>query len=204
MEVSRLENRDYTLLIDKSGSMAHGDVPNFKSRWDAVKETTQAIANKLHSLDPDGITLYTFGSNFKRYDNVTPDAVDRVFNENEPMGSTALHLALQDVADKFKARKAKGETKNGETVVVVTDGAPDNQQAVANVISNTTKWLEHDKELVFTFFQIGQDPGARAFLKRLDDDLQREGAKFDIVDTKTFTELEGMTLTEALIAAMDD
>jgi len=202
---SRLQNRDYTLVIDRSGSMSISDVPGFKSRWHAVEEATAAIARKLAELDPDGITLYVFGNSFKRYDNVNPDAVEKVFKENSPMGGTALHLPLEDIVEKFKARKKAGQIKTGETVVVITDGSPNDEQAVANIIKiATNKVVENDKELVFTFFQIGKDPTASAYLKRLDDNLKAEGAKYDIVDTKTFDELENMTLTEALIAAMDD
>lgn len=55
-----------------------------------------------------------------------------------------------------------------------------------------------------SFLQVGKDSGAHAFLKRLDDDLVKQGAKHDIVDTKTMEELETIGLTEALIAALND
>jgi len=41
-------------------------------------------------------------------------------------------------------------------------------------------------------------------LKKLDDDLVAQGAKWDIVDTKTFEEIESIGITQALIAALDD
>jgi Mg-chelatase subunit ChlD len=199
----RMKNRDYTLVIDKSGSMEEGDVPNFATRWAAIEETTKSIAAKLHRFDPDGITVCPFGSNFKRYDNVTPDTVGKIFKENEPGGSTAMHLVLKDCVDKFKQRKKDGKLKDGETIVVVTDGAPDSPQAVAQVIVEATKLVDDKNQLKFVFFQIGKDHGARAFLKKLDDELGPMGAKFDIVSAKTFEELENTTVTEAITAEMD-
>lgn len=55
METEKLKNRDYYLLIDKSGSMAEKDCPGGKSRWDYCKESTLAISKKLDEYDPDGI-----------------------------------------------------------------------------------------------------------------------------------------------------
>ena len=39
-----LENRDYTLIIDKSGSMATPDQKGGRSRWVAAQESTLALA----------------------------------------------------------------------------------------------------------------------------------------------------------------
>jgi hypothetical protein len=68
-------NRDYTLILDKSGSMSVADQGG-KSRWCYAQESTLALARKCDQLDPDGITLYTFSGRFKRYDNVTASQVD--------------------------------------------------------------------------------------------------------------------------------
>ena len=54
-----LENRDYTLMIDKSSSMATADEPGGKTRWELAQESTIALAQKCEEIDPDGI-LQTF------------------------------------------------------------------------------------------------------------------------------------------------
>ncbi len=41
-----LDQRDYTLIIDKSGSMSNTDRGTNKSRWEIVKESTLALARK--------------------------------------------------------------------------------------------------------------------------------------------------------------
>lgn len=198
-----VENRDYTLIIDKSGSMQTSDV-NGRSRWIAAQESTLAIAQKISTLDPDGITVYTFSGNHKRYDNVTPGTVPQIFKENDPMGSTNLAGVLQHALDNWATRKKNGQLKTGDTILVVTDGEPDDRKAVIDVIRGITQKMDSDNELAIQFFQIGRDEGAKQYLKSLDDDLPGAGAKFDIVDAKTFDDLENMTLTEALAAAISD
>jgi hypothetical protein len=53
-----LENRDYTLIIDKSGSMATPDQKGGRTRWATAQESTFALASKCEQFDPDGITIY--------------------------------------------------------------------------------------------------------------------------------------------------
>ncbi len=195
-----LAGRDYTLIIDKSGSMGTRDQPGGKSRWQAVKESTMALANKCEELDPDGITVYTFAGRFKRYENVTAAKVEQIFQENEPSGSTNLTAVLQDALDHF-FRKTD---KRYETILVITDGEPDDRKSVFEVIINATQKMTKDEELAISFIQIGNDPQATQFLKALDDKLMGVGAKFDIVDTVTFADMEDMTLTEVLTNAIVD
>lgn len=204
--IEQLKNRDYVLVIDKSGSMSASDTPTGQSRWDYAKESTMAVAKKLNEYDPDGITVIPFSGGFKVYENTTPEKVSDVFNENEPMGGTVLAPVLSHLFKSYLDRKSKGETKaHGEIVMVVTDGQPQDEAAVAQTIIDFTKKLENgDGEYGISFIQVGKDSGASAFLKKLDDDLQAKGAKFDIVDTKTMDELENVGLTEALIAALED
>lgn len=200
-----LENRDYTLIIDKSGSMATKDQPGSKSRWAAMEESTLAIASKCEELDPDGLTVYVFSGKFKRYDNVTASKVSDIFRENEPSGRTDLAGVLLDATNDYFQRKAAKQTKpNGETIVVVTDGEPDDRKAVMRVIIETSRRMDKDEELAITFIQVGTDQQATKFLKVLDDELQGAGAKFDIVDTVTIDDMEDMTLTEVLLNAIVD
>lgn len=193
-----LSKRDYVLIVDRSGSMSTPDV-NGKSRWNAAKESTYALANKCTQFDADGIDLYIFSGNFKKFANTTPDKVEQIFTENDPMGSTALHLPLKDALDNYFASKAKPVT-----IVVVTDGEPDDEKAVAKVLIDASNKMEADEEVAVTFLQVGRDEGAKSFLKKLDDDLQGQGAKFDIVDTITFEDMENSTLTDVLLNAIND
>ncbi len=200
-----LENRDYTLIIDKSGSMATPDQKGGRSRWLAAQESTFALASKCEQFDPDGITIYLFSGRFKRYENVTSSKVSQIFQENDPAGTTDLAAVLKHATDNYFERKSAGQTKpNGETILVVTDGEPDDRKAVMKVIIEASRRMDRDEELAISFIQVGKDAHATRFLKVLDDELQTAGAKFDICDTLTMDDMEDMSLSEVLLNAIND
>ncbi len=202
---SIVKDRDYTLIIDKSGSMSTSDQPGGKTRWETAQESTLALARKCEQIDPDGITVYLFSGRFRRYDNVTSDKVVQIYAENDPMGSTDLAGVLQDAISSYFKRKASGQTKpNGETILVVTDGDPDDRKSVMRLIIETANQLETDEELGISLIQVGKDKKATEFLKALDDQMQGAGAKFDIVDTITMEDMENLTLAEVLMNAISD
>lgn len=200
-----LDNRDYTLIIDKSGSMATPDQKGGRTRWLAAHESTLALASKCEQFDPDGITIYVFSGKFKRYENVTSAKVSQIFQENDPSGTTDLAGVLKHATDDYFKRKAANQTKaNGETILVVTDGEPDDRKAVMKVIIEASRKMDRDEELAISFIQVGTDANATRFLKVLDDELQGAGAKFDICDTVTMEEMEDMSLSEVLLNAIND
>jgi uncharacterized protein YegL len=185
--------------------MSTPDQSGGRSRWDAAQESTLALARKCEQFDPDGITVYTFSSRFKRYDEVTAAKVEQIFMENDPVGTTNLAAVLQDATNHYFQRKSSGRTKPaGETILIVTDGEPDDRRAVMEVIINATRQMERDEELALSFIQVGNDPGATKFLKALDDQLESVGAKFDICDTVTIEDMADMSLAEVLANAISD
>ncbi len=203
--MSIISDRDYTLILDKSGSMSKIDSGMKISRWDNAQESTLALARKCEQLDPDGLTVYTFSNRFRRYDNVTSDQVETIFLENDPVGRTNLALVLEDALNQYFQRKAQGKTKpNGETILVITDGEPDDRRAVIQVIIDATQRMDRDEELAISFIQVGNDASATDFLKALDDKLQDIGAKFDIVDTITIEDMADMSLKDVLLNAIHD
>jgi uncharacterized protein YegL len=200
-----MSDRDYTLILDKSGSMSTPDQVGSRSRWEIAQESTLALARKCEQFDPDGITVYTFSGRFRRYDDVTSAKVSQIFLENDPAGTTNLAGVLQDAINSYFQRKAAGKTKaNGETILVITDGEPDDRKAVFEVIIQATRQMERDEELAISIIQVGSDSQATKFLKALDDQLQGVGAKFDICDTITLEDLEDMSLADVLMNAITD
>lgn len=200
-----VDNRDFTLIIDKSGSMSTPDQAGGRSRWESAQESTLALARKCEQFDPDGITVYLFSSRFKRYENVTSSKVAQIFQENDPAGTTNLAAVLQDATHQYFQRKAAGQTKaGGETILVVTDGEPDDRKAVMKAIIEASRRMDRDEELGISIIQVGSDATASRFLKALDDELQGAGAKFDICDTITIDDMADMTLAEVLLNAIND
>lgn len=202
------QTRDYSIVLDKSGSMEN-PASNGKSRWEVAQESIQALANKVAKLDPDGIDVYVFSSRFRYYQNTTPETVARIFQENEPMGSTDLYSVLKAATDNFLDEKRSGGVKgSGETIFVLTDGEPDDRGSVMRLIVEVTRQMEKlgcaDEELAIQFIQVGSDSTATRFLKALDDELVGAGAKFDIVNTMTHDEMGDRTIAEILEEAISD
>jgi Mg-chelatase subunit ChlD len=204
MDQNELKKYDYVIMVDKSGSMSTQDCPGGKSRWEFMYEQVMNISRVCAQFDDDGIDVVVFASKVKGYRGVTPDKVEQIFKENSPNNSTDTALAIQQVASEYFDRKRNNKMVKPCIVLCFTDGEPDSQSALKNVIIQTANKLDDEKELSFSFIQIGKDTKARAFLKQLDDDLQKEGAKFDIVDTKDSDEMENMTVEEILMEAVTD
>lgn len=211
MNKADLMKYDFILLMDKSGSMATPDCPGGKSRWDYAKETVIGVAAKCTEYDNDGITVGFFAKKLTLHENITGALaqVNKMFDEHEPGNSTDTAAALKHVLDQYFAAKEAAKT-NVELVlkpiivIVVTDGQPDSKADLKKVIIDATQKMDADEEIGITFLQIGTDADATKFLKELDDELVPAGAKFDIVDTKTTEEMEDMTITDVLIAALED
>jgi len=200
---SKLEGRDFSVLIDRSGSM--GMRNGNQTRWESAHEGAVALASKCAQFDPDGIEVMIFGSGIVKFDDVTPDKVDAIFKEYDPMGSTNLTGCLEAYFSGYFERKTTGKAKaKGEIVLVITDGEPNDRKSVAKCIVEATKKLDREDELGITFIQVGDDEGATAFLKYLDDDLEAQGAKYDIVDTITMADCESKPLTQVLLDALED
>ena len=199
-----LLERDYTLIIDQSASMKKRDQIGRRSRWDAIKEVTEALALDCSEYDSDGVTVYTFASDFTRYDNVTESRVEQIFEEQIPQyGGTNLSNVLKDALDNYFERKSKNESKkNGEVILVVTDGRPDDEQRVEKVIIEASKKIDRDEELGISFIQIGEDREAREFLKYIDNGLIDKGAKFDICHTSTFKEISTKSFEQIIYDAL--
>lgn len=184
-------NVDVEIIVDKSGSMTTCDAAGGKSRWKYAEESTLALATLADQVDQDGIAVVPFSNNYKVYEGVTAAKVAQVWQENSPMGGTDLAAPLKDRLAAHMARRAAGGTKN-TCILVITDGEPNDRKAVKQVIIDATKQMQADEELAICFVQVGNDAGATSFLTELDDTLQSDGAKFDIVDTVKIDEVQDL------------
>lgn len=197
--MTAISNRDYVVVVDQSGSMSAPDCAGNKSRWDYCKESTQALVEKVCTLDPDGVDFYFFNSKFTRHENITGAKVGSLFTQTSPIGSTAFEPVLSDIFAKHFAKQQRPTT-----VLFITDGEATDPSETTKAIIKAANKIEADEELAISFIQVGRDTSAAVFLKKLDDDLQKAGAKFDIVDTITMETMEGQSLEETLLAAIND
>lgn len=199
----RLKNYDIAILLDRSGSMVIEDCPNGKSRWDYARENVEAVAARANKIDSDGITVVVFGSKVNVYENTTPDKIQQIYDEVEPIGNTATDAALEGILTSEWFQGRKSGTRKPMIAIVFTDGKPNDQNALEKVIVNAANNIERDEDLGISFVQVGYDKGASEFLAYLDNDLTGK-TKFDIVDTKSMEELEEIGVMGLFNAALDD
>lgn len=197
-----LKDRDYFLIIDTSGSMATDDCPNKSTRLQFAKETTLAFVHKIIPFDPDGITLITFSTRHQIVDNVkSKTQIEQIFSR-EPNGNTKLALPLEYVFKRYLEEKQQKKTKpQGAYIVVVTDGAADDKEAVKQAITGFSQKLDTQTEIGILFLQIANDPSAKQFLDELDVALKppKGTAKFDIVAVSTIEDVN--SISKALVSA---
>lgn len=193
---ARLSEYDFTALVDMSGSMGQVDTPDNRTRWHIMQETARGFCRDMDQIDTDGITVIFFGGRgVKLYEHVTADKVDTLFLENSPGGNTPTAQAM---------RTALGvKTDKKRFIMVFTDGLPDKQAEVEDVIITQSNHQTRDDECTFLFVQVGHDTEASTWLRKIDDNLK--SAKFDIVDAKTIDEAMKFGSTVELIAeAIED
>jgi uncharacterized protein with von Willebrand factor type A (vWA) domain len=197
---SPVQEKDYTMIIDKSGSMSKKDMPNNQSRWQAAAETTYAIAAKVFEFDPDGIDIWLFANSCQQFRNQTPEKVEQIFKENEPFGGTNMAEVLRKALDEYFLKRDTGRLQlNGELILVVTDGEPDNQKDVIDVLTSASRRLMPKDKLLINFIPIGKDPAAHQFMKYLDTQLASHGAPRDIVEVMDVKEIEQHGIKQAIL-----
>jgi len=215
MSNTLLQNRDYTLIVAKTAASITTMPPGYENRWAAARAAIVALAQACEELDPDGITVYISSRDhsegtFKRYEQVSPAQIEQIFQENYPPENLSLLDGLQCALDDYFTRKtAKLAKQNGAIIIVLIDGEPLDRMKIAKAIAHAANKLDSDNELGIGFAHIGDDLIARGFLSALDDNLRFRkadssqeshiGAKFDIVHTKVFQEIDPACLTDFLV-----
>lgn len=160
-----LSASDFILLVDHSGSMEKPSARfKGKNRLQEVEEDASRIAYQAGKFDDDGLTLIHFSSRATAKDGVTGEAIENVFKEFKPGGSTNTDSALQLAIDKVRS-----STKNC-IIVIFTDGGADDEPAVIKTLRAAATEFGRPR-IGFVFIQVGSDDGAVKFLAKLDAGL---------------------------------
>jgi uncharacterized protein YegL len=200
-----IANIDVALAIDTSGTMSTKDLAGGMTRMQGAKESVVALAAEAGKYDPDGITVARFASKVRIYDGVTESRVEQIFQEFRPMGSTNTKEAVEQLINLFLAKRAAaGAAAKPACIVIITDGEPDDKIGLAQVIADASKKLNSRSELGILFVQVGNDPDATAYLAKLNNDLTKVGAKFDIVAVTRLEDLEDISPAEIFEMAFTD
>lgn len=183
--------RQYVLICDKSGSMASRDGDS--TRWESARLAVEKLVEKMFIYDTDGkVPLYLFDNNVEFVGECTSAGqVAKVFNDYQPGGTTDLGKCLEIAMSTYVGKKRQNwSIVPGTTFVVILDGDADDRQTVKDVIIKysdpANNFIEHHSNIALTFIQIGDDKGATAFLKELDDKMMGTP---DVCDTAKDNEL---------------
>lgn len=202
----QLHNRNYVLLIDKSGSMNEEDMGDV-SRYKVMQESAIAFANTMEKLDPDGIDICFFDEKQYWSFNTKAESLPKLFKIYKPGGGTILESPLKQALDSYFDQEQGN--KLPVTILIVTDGRPQDEKDVIDLIIQTTHKMKtqqlKDEDIGIQILQIGHDENATRFLNYLDDHLISNGACFDIVDTVPINEIESRGgIKQVLINAVND
>lgn len=200
-----LKDRQYVLIVDKSGSMSIEDCKDEqgreRSRWVEMQEAVLSFAETMDRLDPDGIDFVLFNDGASWQRGVHQADIEIELKQHYPRSGTLLAPVLQQAFDNHFQEK-KGST----VIVVITDGCPSDKSDVITAIVNASRRIQNDAELGIQIIQIGTDGGATAFLKDLDDNLtEKYNCPYDIVDTTSIQDVQARGgLKQALLNAIND
>jgi len=147
--------------------------------------------------------LFFFSDRFNEIKNVkTSEDVMKHFNDkkNQIASSTDLYKVLDSALKPDAVPRTKPET-----ILVITDGVPDDKASVERVlIEATKKYMRNDNDLSVTIIQVGDDTSAMRWLQQLDDGLTAKGAKYDIVDILTAEELKKFNFADIVAKSVSD
>jgi uncharacterized protein YegL len=217
--------RDVVLLIDKSGSMTTEDCPSgpasrfadfltgtgryrgtaFISRWQWCQEQVYSLRQQVARALPGGLTLGFFDSKTRVFSDVSAEEIPSLFATNRPGGGTNMTRALKEqLADYFERRAAAANNVKPLAVAIITDARPDSANSLRAVRADATRKLHYPGEITITFLQIGNESQGSSLLYELDNHLVAAGARYDIVDSKLFSELTRFGLGRPLVDAITE
>jgi hypothetical protein len=198
-----LSHFDTVFLIDDSGSMAGRS-------WRETRAALAAIVPICTAHDTDGVDIFFLnhrtssaanpvtGIPGSGYSGVRSLAeVEEMFEHVRPWGGTPTGTRLNHILRPYlRHYRDEVERTQDETclkplnIIVITDGVPSDDPGP--VIIQHAKKLDALEappyQVGIQFFQVGNEPGAAAALRELDDELSGQvvGGARDMVDTVTF------------------
>jgi hypothetical protein len=198
----KLSSIDIELIIDISGSMDDPDGTGNMSKFEWCHQQVRALAQRLAPYQ-NTMTITTFNRSFETMERCSPEKVENIYATTHPIGGT-------DLVDPLDARlnaayMKQAATRHTALIAVITDGLPNiprDPTVVNRALIDFSHRLTGPEQVIVTFLQIGDTFNGRDFCIDLDDNLVSEGAKYDIVDTKTFAELKQEGMVDALIDAL--
>lgn len=200
-ELKILKSRDLVIMQDRSSSMGEREhFPDGKfPRWYWCLSQAQDLRRQTTRIPDWSFNLVMFSSQFDVYRNVRMDMLPTVFERNHIFIGTRLASPVADQVNEYFQRRPSNKPARPLVIAIVTDGKPQDEHDLADVIINTTHQMRNPNEVRIVFLQVGTDEESYKKLSKLDNRLMSHGARYDIVSVMQFQELTRLGLTRALI-----
>jgi hypothetical protein len=181
-----LRTLHFAVGIDCSGSTSKRShrLPG-KTRLQEMQEEVGMIARAADDWEHGGITLVPFSTHARTIKNVTGQQVENAFAEFHSDGSTNLGDCIRRIGE------SAVETHKETVGFIFTDGEASDADDVIAAIKDVATRLGRPR-IGLVLVQIGNDPDAKAFMEKLDDQLEKQGIP-DVISTVTEDEMEGLT-----------
>ncbi|KAJ8068248.1 hypothetical protein OCU04_003815 [Sclerotinia nivalis] len=172
-DIVKLALFDIILFVDDSGSMIFQENG---TRIDDMKLVLGRAAYAGSLFDADGIEVRFINSDVQGNHIRSEPEVEQLVQRVSFKGLTPLGAQLRNkVVEPLIMSKARANSlQKPVLVIVITDGQPDNQDEVFQVVKNSSAELartQYGKQAIsYQFAQVGNDKQATEFLKKLDDD----------------------------------
>ncbi|MBX9880130.1 MAG: hypothetical protein K2Y22_16850 [Candidatus Obscuribacterales bacterium] len=198
-QLQLLSTRNVAILVDRSTSMHEKDCPGHISRWRWIQDQAELFSEQTAGVLNERFTLGLFSHSYDIYPNVSLGQMRQLFERTHLKIGTHPEGALREIFDAY-FRGAMGSKPLA--IAIVSDGEPNDPEKVADVIKQATWQMRSPDQIAITFLQVGHDGGDN--LREFDQQLRRQGAKYDIVDCKSFYELQRLGLLGALVASIKE
>lgn len=207
-ELLTLSQYDIEVMIDQSGSMSTRDCPDLFtgariSRWDWCRAQSSLFTQQTSGALATGVTLVPFSDRTNRFTNVSPQAINQIFNSTAPRGGTDLAGALRQELQYYFQQRNMGLNRQPLLIGVITDGVPDSKNAVYNVLREAADQISPG-EIKIVFFLIGQDDKGLDFVDELNRRLSSGSASPLVLSSHSFAELNQVGLARSLVMAVSN
>ncbi len=204
-DLNILRARDVVILQDRSSSMAEEEFfpqgPN--SRWNWCLSQAMDFSRQTSTLPNWGFNLVLFSSHYDSYSNVNLAQLPSIYQRySTGFYGTKLANPIGEQLALYFQRRASSHAKP-LVIAVVTDGKPQDEHNLADVIVDATQQMRNPNEVHIVILQVGTDGEGQRKLAKLDYGLMSRGAKYDIVSVVPFATVTKMGLTRALIYAIE-
>lgn len=207
-EERRLSSYDCILMLDCSGSMGDRIVSLGKvngkltTRWNWCKRQMLTLYDKGAPYFPEGITLVPFANKFAIINEARQNEIHQMFRQLSPVGGTNMALPLSFIIDDYFRRKRRNQGRVKPIVIAVLSDGEGNAHILRQLIIKTTHRMTTPREIIITFLAVDATALGRPVIEALDNNLYNAGAKYDIVDSRSFEELRKYGLMKMLVAAL--